>query len=209
MLLGVTREDSSETSKSPFVWYVRLVPYEIDLVHPALDLVNSQHGQAPDLLDDAAWFDRFLARWGYAAAGPPIPRDRARLVDLRALLRRVVEAVDRGETPPPADLAELDAVLKATRLQRALEPGTAGPELRLVPVRPDWKWVLSEIASSFVELASDGETRRIKVCDNPACRFAFYDETKNRSRRWCAQATCGNRHKVREFRARQRRRLGR
>jgi predicted RNA-binding Zn ribbon-like protein len=64
--------------------------------------------------------------------------------------------------------------------------------------------VLSEIASSFVELLARGDSDRLKVCDNPECRFVFYDASKNRSRRWCAHTTCGNRHKVRRFRERQR-----
>jgi len=34
--------------------------------------------------------------------------------------------------------------------------------------------------------------------------WAFYDESKNRSRRWCSAAECGNLIKVRRFRERQR-----
>lgn len=181
----------------------------IDFVQPALDLVNSQHGRGPDLLDDATWFEDFLARWGYEAAGQPDTGDRARLVALRSVIRRVVEAFDRGEKPSPADLAELDVVLQGASLRRALALDRGALDVKLVPPRPDWRWVRSELASALVELVSDGDSRRLKVCDNSECRFAFYDETKNRSRRWCAQATCGNRHKVQRFRERQRAQLGR
>jgi predicted RNA-binding Zn ribbon-like protein len=64
--------------------------------------------------------------------------------------------------------------------------------------------VLSELAFALSELLARGEVDRIKVCDNVDCRFAFYDASKNRSRRWCAHTTCGNRHKVKQFRARRR-----
>jgi predicted RNA-binding Zn ribbon-like protein len=31
----------------------------------------------------------------------------------------------------------------------------------------------------------------------------FYDTTKNHRRQWCSAASCGNRHKVSQFRKRQ------
>jgi predicted RNA-binding Zn ribbon-like protein len=176
---------------------------EIDFVHPALDLVNSQHGQRPDLLDHEHWFRGFLAHWGYRRAGAPTPSQRARLVELRNLMRRVVEALDEGRAPAPADLRQLNGVLAATPLSRTLVTTGADFALHLVPARLDWTWVLSQLAASMAELLAGGQLERIKVCDNPDCRFAFYDASKNRSRRWCAHTTCGNQHKVRQFRARQ------
>ena len=178
--------------------------YEIDFIHPALDLANSQHGRGPDLLEDARWFERYRAHWGYVAAGPPGASSRTRLLELRVLLRRISETLDAGKTPEAADLAQLDRVLGGANVRRELSVEAGSLQLRLAPARPDWRWVLSEIASSFVELLARGEADRLKVCDNPECRFVFYDASKNRSRRWCAHTTCGNRHKVRRFRERQR-----
>jgi predicted RNA-binding Zn ribbon-like protein len=169
--------------------------------------VNSRHGGSPDLLDDAGWLDGFLAQWGYTAAGRPSASERAKLVELRAVLRRLAETIAGGESPGSADLAALDGVLAGASLRRGLEPDRL--DLRLAPLRPDWRWVRSELGASFVELVAGGEPDRLKVCDNPDCRFAFYDVSKNRSRRWCAQATCGNRHKVQQFRERERARLRR
>jgi predicted RNA-binding Zn ribbon-like protein len=171
-------------------------------VHPALDLVNSQHGRGNDLLDDAGWLDGFLAEWGYTAAGRPSAAEHAKLIELRAVLRRLAETLARGKRPDTADLATLDRVLASATLRRELEPGRL--DLRLAPRRPDWRWVRSELGAAFVELIAGGELDRLKVCANPECRFAFYDVSKNRSRRWCAQATCGNRHKVQRFRERRR-----
>jgi predicted RNA-binding Zn ribbon-like protein len=176
---------------------------EIDFVHPALDLANSQHGRGPDLLQQG-WFEQFLTHWGYAPAGRPSERERKKLVALRALIRRIVEALDEGNRPSADDLAQLNRVLLAVKVSRELVPAGATFELQLVPPRQDWSWVRSEIAGSLAQLLAGGETERIKVCDNEDCRFAFYDASKNRSRRWCAHTTCGNRHKVRRFRARQR-----
>lgn len=176
----------------------------IDLVHPALDLVNSQHGLGPDLLDEPAWRDRFLSYWGYGPAGAPREREWTRLLALRRLMRSIVESVGTGQAPSARDIAELNRVLAGSKLAREVVAGDGALELHLRPTRPDWAWVLSELAASLADLLAEGEVERIKVCDNPDCRFAFYDASKNRSRRWCAQSTCGNRHKVRQFRARRR-----
>jgi predicted RNA-binding Zn ribbon-like protein len=49
---------------------------------------------------------------------------------------------------------------------------------------------------------SDGTWVRMKSCARPACRWAFYDASRNRSGVWCSMATCGNREKGAKYRAR-------
>jgi predicted RNA-binding Zn ribbon-like protein len=193
------RRANAETTEPGFARYAIGVTYSsIDYVHPALDLVNSRHGTGPDLLDDAAWFNGFLAHWGYDVAAPA-ERERERLASLRDLMRRLVETVAAGDRPSAVDLGRLDRVLAGARLRRELGPDG----LRLAPTRRDWAWVRSELAAALAELLG-GESARLKVCDNPDCRFAFYDSSKNRARRWCSHTTCGNRNKLRAYRARQR-----
>lgn len=180
-------------------------PY--DLVHPALDLLNSDHGRGlglTDLLEETGWLDGFCDHWGYAPAGRPSAGDLEELRDLRTVLRRVVEALDAGAPPSRADVSRLNGILAGAELVRELVAGAARIELRLAPTVHDWRWVRAEITASLAELLAGGDPSRLKVCDNQDCRFAFYDLSKNRSRRWCAQTVCGNRHKVRQFRARRR-----
>jgi predicted RNA-binding Zn ribbon-like protein len=50
----------------------------------------------------------------------------------------------------------------------------------------------------------DGTWSRLKVCGNPACRWAFYDRSRNQQGNWCEMAVCGNRLKNRNLRARRR-----
>src|SRR4051794_34141180 len=50
--------------------------------------------------------------------------------------------------------------------------------------------------------ASDDSWSRLKACRADTCRWAYFDEARNRSRRWCSMAVCGNRTKARSFRAR-------
>jgi predicted RNA-binding Zn ribbon-like protein len=49
---------------------------------------------------------------------------------------------------------------------------------------------------------SDGTWARVKACRAEDCRWAFYDFSRNRSGTWCDMAVCGNRAKVRAYRAR-------
>lgn len=58
------------------------------------------------------------------------------------------------------------------------------------------------LAVAFAAMA-EGSWSRLKVCPQETCRVAFYDHSKNRSRRWCSMEVCGNRTKVRSYRQRQ------
>jgi len=173
------------------------------------DLVNSEvwFGLGPlddRLTSDPSWLEEFLIRWGLALGGRRTKRELDELARLRSLLRQLIETVATGLPLRPADLSELNAVLAAPPVVRSLAPSADAYELTLSPVRPDWSWVLAEIAASFAELLVGGEPARIKTCANADCRWTFYDETKNRRRRWCDSAVCGNRDKVRRFRERAR-----
>ncbi|MBA6436576.1 CGNR zinc finger domain-containing protein [Streptomyces sp. GMR22] len=57
--------------------------------------------------------------------------------------------------------------------------------------------------TAIVGLAAfDGSWRRMKICLAHDCQWAFYDHSKNRSGTWCQMSECGNRSKVRAYRAR-------
>jgi len=43
---------------------------------------------------------------------------------------------------------------------------------------------------------------RLKTCPAHDCGWKFVDQSKNRSRRWCDMAVCGNLAKTRQYRAR-------
>jgi predicted RNA-binding Zn ribbon-like protein len=49
---------------------------------------------------------------------------------------------------------------------------------------------------------ADGSWDRLRLCGNPDCRWAFYDGSRGRQGAWCEMASCGNRLKNRNLRAR-------
>jgi predicted RNA-binding Zn ribbon-like protein len=50
----------------------------------------------------------------------------------------------------------------------------------------------------------DGSWARLKACANPDCQWAYFDRSRNQQGSWCNMASCGNRLKNRELRARRR-----
>ncbi len=178
----------------------------------ALDLVNSDRtgylgpGTGTDRLADPAWVAEFLARWGLGAPGPYDEAARSRLAGLRRLLGRVVDAIAAGGEPAAADLAGLNAVLAAAPVRRVLVCADGGYRLVAEPLTRDWAWVLAEIAHAFAHLLTEHDPTRLHTCDNADCRWAFYDTSRSRTRRFCDSTSCGNLVKVRRFRERHRHR---
>lgn len=175
-----------------------------------LDLLNSdwhdwrRPGQRADRLESPEWVARFLGRWNLAVPQPMDARTRKMLAELRSALRRLVNDFRSAKPLRPADVARLNAAVAAAPVCRRLHQEGGRCRLAIEPVSRDWTWVAAEIAASFSDLVERGDPGRLKVCDNPDCLWVFYDESKNRSRRWCDGSDCGNLTKVRRFRARQR-----
>jgi predicted RNA-binding Zn ribbon-like protein len=55
---------------------------------------------------------------------------------------------------------------------------------------------------SIRDAQADGSWPRLKLCGNPDCQWAFYDRSHSRQGAWCDMASCGNRVKNRNLRAR-------
>jgi len=80
----------------------------------------------------------------------------------------------------------------------------AGGEIRLITADPGHP-VTGGLAGLLVTIRDaqrDGSWRRLKLCGNPDCRWVFYDRSHSRQGAWCDMASCGNRLKNRNLRAR-------
>jgi len=74
----------------------------------------------------------------------------------------------------------------------------------LAPCSTGVKGGLAEIAAAAAKARIKGSWRHLKICPADDCLWAFYDTSRNHSRRWCSMEVCGNRNKVRAFRGRSR-----
>jgi predicted RNA-binding Zn ribbon-like protein len=181
-----------------------------------LDLVNSdcldylgRRGRE-DRLENPVWLKRFLARWKLSRAERSRPETRKALRELRDLIRGIVDRILAGRSISRKQWDSLNSVLAGAPCYRHLEVGDAGHQMRLLPASAGIKGVLAGIAASFAHVFTHGDPSRIKLCQNPDCLWVVYDESKNRSRRWCEGATgCGNLIKVRRHRARKKKAAGR
>jgi predicted RNA-binding Zn ribbon-like protein len=82
---------------------------------------------------------------------------------------------------------------RGLRLHRSLSALTGEPR------------ALAILARTMAEFLTAAEPKYLRRCANTrTCVLVFYDTTKNHQRRWCSNATCGNRHKVAQFRRRKR-----
>jgi len=175
--------------------------------HLFIGFVNSElfdgRGNREDRLEDVGWRRAFLERWELPAAEPLSPNDLRDLTALRADVRSMIDAVSAGGQPSGSALQRLDGVLADHPVRFRLRRSVGGPQIEPIPLSSDAADVIAgEVALSTARFLVEKDTRRLKACDNAGCRWVFYDETKNRIRRWCRQ--CGNVDRVRRFRERQR-----
>jgi predicted RNA-binding Zn ribbon-like protein len=61
---------------------------------------------------------------------------------------------------------------------------------------------LARIADAIRVSSEDGTWQRLKVCARESCRWAFYDASRNKVRRWCSMSGCGNHIKMQRAYAR-------
>ena len=171
--------------------------------HRLVAFLNTAHLPDGDdqLADERAgpWLGQWLAE-----AGAPTPDELApppaELLALREGLRQLA-AVNCGAEADAAAVADAEAVLRRAPLLVDL---AAGGEPRLTPTAAtSGGLAIAVAATAYLAVRARGEWPRLKVCCSPDCRWAFVDTTRNRSRRWCAMAGCGNRAKNRAWRDRQ------
>jgi len=172
------------------------------------DFVNSLAGDwrgggpPADHIGEPPWTAEFLSRWALQAPAPLGGADLQAARALRALLRDLAAQVAQGGRLDPE---ALNAFLARAPVRRALAgaPG-GGYRLELLPGAVGWPAVLGEVAASFARTLAEGDPRRIHLCANPDCRWAFYDDTRGAAKRYCDEKTCGNLMRVRRFRSRKR-----
>lgn len=125
-------------------------------------------------------------------------------IRLRDALYTVFSAIAGGRKPGPDALETVNLALSealANLLVVEADDGFA------------WEWrdgsealerVLWPVARSAGELLTAAELPRVCQCADPECTWLFLDTSKNRSRRWCVMAVCGNRAKGRRHYTRHR-----
>lgn len=123
---------------------------------------------------------------------------------LREAIYRGFVACISGGAPAGDDLRVLNEELQRALPHYGVEFGTAGATWSVVTSCRELDlplWPAAQAAAGLL-LAEDLRTRVGQCADPAGCGWLFLDSSKNRSRRWCSIADCGNRAKQRRLQAR-------
>ena len=113
----------------------------------------------------------------------------------------LASAIDAGRQPGADVLETIGECLAGAYANGRLVPHEGALQW-VASAEDDLERVLWEIGRSAGRLVVSPRLAKVRACAASDCGWWFVDDTKNRSRRWCDMKLCGNREKLRRFRAR-------
>jgi len=132
---------------------------------------------------------------------PDLAADLQLARDVRESLRAMVAYNTEGTPLTEAELWPLEQVTSQAR-PRLEVTANARVGLRAGTPRQRLADGLAGMLLTIRDTQADGSWDRMKLCGNPDCLWAFYDRSHSRRGAWCEMASCGNRLKNRNLRAR-------
>jgi predicted RNA-binding Zn ribbon-like protein len=183
--------------------------------HPSVDFANTllvSSGHWEDLL--GSWSDvvEWLSQTGLsshpslkmpALRGPEALR---KVLQLRQVWKEKLAQIVAGNKVSDDFLVGLNTLLAEDTFHEILHrDGKNGFSLvRSVSPLDGEKLALAILARQISLFLAEANLSYLRRCANTtSCVLYFYDTTKNHRRQWCSVASCGNRHKVAQFRKRQ------
>lgn len=138
-----------------------------------------------------------------AAAAKRRPREAASAAraarDLRGTIYGIATALSRGEAAPRTDLMTFNMFLKRAMRHTSLAARGDALTWDWCGERDDLEAPLWRIVRDAATLFTSSDVDRIVQCEGDDCTWLFLDTTKNRSKRFCRSAGCGNRTRVRRY----------
>ena len=195
----------------------RWIPGDIVGGSSALDLVNTVSGWnhdpedwVPDIASFLVWArtcglldTREKKQAARRAEGSPVAADRvlAAVKELRFALWGLTDSLEHRKPAKPGDLSVINewirrlalserVIVRRNKIDFAINRDISALEL------PGLR-----VTAAALSLLKDPPAARIKTCPGYDCGWKFVDQSKNRSRRWCDMAVCGNLAKARQYRA--------
>jgi predicted RNA-binding Zn ribbon-like protein len=152
-----------------------------------------------DLLEDLDVGVRWLREAGLAGGGSVTSGELERSREVRESLRALLVQNAGGDVPSLAQLEPLIALGAASSLQPNV--GVDG-RINLEAHEGATSIRLGSLLLIVRDAQRDGSWDRLKACRNDECLWAFYDRSHAGRGAWCDMASCGNKIKNRNLRAR-------
>jgi predicted RNA-binding Zn ribbon-like protein len=172
-------------------------PGELELVRNFVNTLDID-----DALEDLATTDA-LREW-FASRGLMDPDetvtegDLRRAIDVREGLRALLLA-NNGSPFDAGAIERLDRAASRAGLRLRFHPGGCA---EFEPDATGVDGALARLLAIVAEARVEGEWPRLKACAEDSCEWAFFDKSKNRSKKWCRMEACGNVAKARAYRER-------
>jgi len=177
----------------------KLAPPPLLLVQAFVDTLDLD--LHTDLLAHADEARAWLADAGLRDPGlPGFDADLRLAREVRESLRAMIGRNTGGPSLGEAELGPLEQVTSQAALRLTVTAdGRAGAGADDTGRLADG---LAGLLLAVRDAQADGSWDRLRLCGNPDCRWAFYDGSRSRQGAWCEMASCGNRLKNRNLRAR-------
>jgi predicted RNA-binding Zn ribbon-like protein len=125
-------------------------------------------------------------------------RDLLEARRVREALRDLLEA-NSGRRVSPEAIDILNRASATARMGRVFSTTPTRPPRPGGTTLAD---LLGQIFLIVIRAKVSGDWVRLKTCRSDVCRWAYYDDSRNRTGQWCAMSICGSHDKMRRYRAR-------
>jgi predicted RNA-binding Zn ribbon-like protein len=159
-----------------------------------LDFVNSALGRTPsppDLLPDPAAYAHWALLHHVQAAADPTPFSQ--VLELRARLTELAEAMRDGRHPPGGAIALLNEQLARSTGTQQLTRVSGDWLLQFAPARP--LTAFEAIARSAAVTLADARLA-VRQCAGETCSLFFTDDAQEERRLWCDPEECGKHARI-------------
>jgi len=169
-----------------------------------IEYVNSQwyitHEIKSDPFDDEKWWVIFCDKWDLPILNFRSKETMSKLRMLRFILDKLFNEITISGSVSESHLETINNYLSTMVFNYELIKEDDAFELGIKMNHEHAETFYVKVMMSVIELITEFDLLRVKCCDNPDCNWYFYDNSKNRSRKWCDN-TCATLMRVRKFRS--------
>jgi predicted RNA-binding Zn ribbon-like protein len=161
------------------------------------DWIIRCQGKADPLYNEA-WLNSYFKK----VTGSDIESNETlsiQMINLRTLFINSIEALVNEELNLDVLIIELNKYFAVVPGVRKIINDEDEYDMSFKTDQVTDDFILAELCFLMYQLLFESEKERVKICENPDCKYIFFDNSRNKSKRHCYEG-CANIMKVRRFR---------